>query len=79
MKLADILDMALEAAGLSLNEDEDFLYLKKGDTVLEVWYAIHADKDSVRKTVAAWVIVYKREGGKVQPPLSLEFKEGGQQ
>jgi len=32
-------------AGFSLDEDEDFLYLKRGDKVVATWNANHATAD----------------------------------
>lgn len=72
MILTSFLDEAAEALGLYLEEEEDFLYLKKGEIVLEVWHATSANRNAIERTVTGWIVVYKRRGGKSQRSLPLE-------
>jgi len=72
MRLADILDKLAEALGLYLEEDKDFVYLKKGEEVLEVWYANAASNDEIERTVRSWIVVYRRRGGNLQHSLPME-------
>jgi len=55
--------------GLSLEEDEDFVYLKHGGETLAVWYAQAADIGEIRRTALSWAVVYKQAGNKLQPAL----------
>jgi len=57
--------------GLSIEEDEDYVYLKHGKETLAVWYAEAVDIGEIRLTALRWAVVYKEKGNKLQVPMLL--------
>ena len=59
-----VLEGALTAeqhqAGLYLEEDEDFLYLKRGDQVLALFSAVGATVASVREAAVSYIAEMER-------------------
>ena len=48
MRLTELLKPEHRKAGLEVEDDEDFVYLKRGDKTLAIWNATKATRDVIQ-------------------------------